>query len=214
MIKISAVIITYNEERNIALCIDSVLPVADEIIVVDSFSKDQTKSICQAKGVRFIEHSFTTHIAQKNFAITQASYDYILSIDGDEYLSKELLQSILEVKKTWPRQAYTMNRLNQYAGKWIRHGIWYPDKKIRLWDRRNGIFGGVNPHDHVILAKGTTMMHLKGDLLHVAYENASQLIKKVQQYSDIFAEQMAFRKKSSTFKMMYKTFFLFLKATF
>src|SRR5687768_2414451 len=105
MIKISVVIITYNEERNIGVCLDSVLPVADEIVVVDSFSKDQTKSICQSKGVRFIENPFASHIGQKNFAIAQASYNYILSIDGDEYLSEQLAKSITEVKKTWPRQA-------------------------------------------------------------------------------------------------------------
>jgi glycosyltransferase involved in cell wall biosynthesis len=214
MVKISAVIITYNEERNIGGCIDSLLPVADEIVVVDSFSKDRTKEICLSKGVRFIEHPFTAHIDQKNFAIAQASYDYILSLDGDEYLSDELLRSVQEVKKTWRYEAYTMNRLNQYGAKWIRHGSWYPDKKIRLWDRRKGVFGGLNPHDHVILQAGTTVQHLRGDLMHLAYQNASQLIVKAQQYSTIFADQKAFRKRVSTFTILYKTLFSFIKSHF
>lgn len=212
MVKISAVIITYNEEKNIGGCIDSLLPVADEIVVVDSFSKDKTKEVCLSKGVRFIEHHFTAHIEQKNFAIAQASHDYILSLDGDEYLSPELLKSIQKAKSTWRYEAYTMNRLNQYATKWIRHGSWYPDKKIRLWDRRKGVFGGLNPHDHVILQNGTSIQHLRGDLMHLAYQNASQLLVKAQQYSNIFAEQMAFRKRVSTFKIIYKTLFSFLKS--
>ncbi|HTE31413.1 MAG TPA: glycosyltransferase [Chryseolinea sp.] len=208
---LTAVIITYNEEKHIARCIDSVAPVADEIIVVDSFSKDATKSICLEKGVRFIEHAFTTHIDQKNYAIACADSDFILSIDGDEYLSEELIASILQVKKSWPCPAYTMNRLNQYGSKWIRHGSWYPDKKIRLWDRRKGVFGGLNPHDQVMLEPGTRVMRLRGELMHLAYQNASQLINKAQQYSSIFAEQNAFRKKVSTIKIIYKTFFSFLK---
>lgn len=212
MVKVSAVIITYNEEKHIGRCIDSLLPVSDEIVVVDSFSSDNTKAICLSRGVRFIEHAFESHIAQKNFAISQAVHEQILSLDGDEYLSPELQQSIARVKNSWPSPAYTMSRLNQYATKWIRHGSWYPDKKIRLWDRRLGVFGGLNPHDHVILSKGTKIQHLEGDLMHLAYQNASQLIKKAQQYSDIFAGQMAFKRRVSTFKIIYKSWFSFVKS--
>ena len=87
MVKISAVIITYNEEKNITRCIDSVRAVSDEIVVIDSYSKDRTKEICLAKGVTFIEHHFRSHIDQKNFAVTRATHQYILSLDADEYLS-------------------------------------------------------------------------------------------------------------------------------
>jgi glycosyltransferase involved in cell wall biosynthesis len=90
MVKISVIIITYNEEKNIRKCIDSVQPIADEIVVVDSFSKDRTKSICEERGVKFIEHTFKNHIDQKNFAVGQASFEYVLSLDADEYLSEEL----------------------------------------------------------------------------------------------------------------------------
>ncbi len=214
MVKISAVIITYNEEKHIGRCIDSILPVADEVVVVDSFSGDNTKAICLSKGVKFIEHPFGSHIDQKNFAIAQATHDQILSLDGDEYLSETLQSSIAKVKSTWPLQAYTMNRLNQYADKWIRHGSWYPDKKIRLWDRRLGVFGGLNPHDHVILNQGTPIQHLDGDLMHLAYQNASQLINKAQQYSSIFAGQMAYKRRVSTFTILYKSFFSFIKSYF
>lgn len=141
MVKISTIIITQNEERNIGRCIDSVLSVADEIVVIDSFSTDRTCDIAAGKGARVVSHLFKSHIDQKNYAITQASYDFVLSLDADEYLSEELTRSILEIKESWPFEAYRMNRLSNYGGKWIRHGNWYPDQKIRLWNKRKGLWG-------------------------------------------------------------------------
>ena len=161
MVKISVLIITYNEEKNIRKCIDSVLPIADEIVVVDSFSKDRTRSICEDRGVKFLEHPFKSHIDQKNFAIGQASFEHVLSLDADEYLSEELMKSIQRVKETWPCNAYRMNRLSNYGGKWIKHGNWYPDQQIRLWNKRIGLWGGDNPHEKIILKRGTRILHLK-----------------------------------------------------
>ena len=155
MVKISAVIITQNEERNIGRCIDSIVSVADEIVVIDSYSTDRTCDIALEKGARVVKHPFKSHIDQKNYAITQASYDVVLSLDADEYLSEELTKSILGVKESWPFEAYRMNRLSNYGGKWIRHGNWYPDQKIRLWNKRKGLWGGENPHDKVVLKKGS-----------------------------------------------------------
>jgi heptosyltransferase-3 len=212
MVKISAVIITQNEEKNIGRCIDSVRLVADEIVVVDSFSKDRTKSICEQKGVRFIEYPFTTHIDQKNFAVGQSNFDCVLSLDADEYLSEELTQSILSIKKTWPGDAYRMNRLSNYGGKWIRHGQWYPDQKIRLWNKAIGVWGGENPHDKVILRRGTRIIHLKGDLLHRAYKNSSETLQKIQRYSDIFARENVGRKSSSAYKIFLRSTWAFFKS--
>ena len=212
MVKISAVIITYNEEKNISRCIESVRPVADDIVVIDSFSKDKTRLICEEKGVRFIEHTFLGHIEQKNFAVTQAIYDHVLSLDADEYLSEELTKSILKVKESWPYEAYRMNRLSNYGGKWIKHGNWYPDQKIRLWNRRIGIWGGENPHDKVILKKGIKVKHLQGDLLHKAYQDAAETLSKVQRYSDIFAHENVGKKSSSGLKIIVRSFFAFFKS--
>lgn len=212
MVKISAVIITYNEERNIGRCINSLLTVADEIVVIDSFSNDRTKEICIEKGIRVVEHPFKSHIDQKNFAVTQATYDIVLSLDADEYLSEELTESILEVKETWPFEAYRMNRLSNYGGKWIRHGNWYPDQKIRLWNRRIGLWGGENPHDMVIIKKGMKIMHLKGDILHRAYTDSTETISKIQNYSEIFARESVGRKKSSVGKIIIRSMFAFLKS--
>ncbi len=210
MVKISVVIITFNEEKNISRCIDSVRPVADEIVVIDSFSKDKTKEICLEKGVRIIEHPFEGHIQQKNFGLTQISYDHVLSLDADEYLSVELTHSILFAKKLWPAEAYEMNRLSSYAGRWMKLSAWYPDRKLRLWNKKLGTWGGDNPHDKVILNKKINVMHLKGDLMHEAYDNAGEFLAKVQSYSDIFANEKRFFLKSSSFKIFYKTLYSFI----
>ena len=133
MIKLSAVIITYNEEEHLDKCLRSLLDVADEIIVVDSYSTDKTKEICERHHVTFIEQEFLGYKEQKNFAMSKASYDYILSLDGDEALSNQLKQSVLKTKANWIYDGYYSNRLNNYCGQWIKHSDWYPDKKLRLF---------------------------------------------------------------------------------
>lgn len=214
MVKISAVIITYNEEKNVGKCIDSVRDVADEILVVDSGSKDATRAICEEKGVRFIEHPFRSHIDQKNFAVEMASSDCVLSLDADEYLSDELSRSIQQVKATWPFLAYRMNRLSNYGGKWIRHGNWYPDRKIRLWNRHAGQWGGESPHEQIVLKEGTRVMQLKGDLLHRAYRDSAEILEKIQRYSEIFARENTGRRASSVFKIFFHSGFAFFKSYF
>ncbi|MFI5135444.1 MAG: glycosyltransferase family 2 protein, partial [Chitinophagales bacterium] len=146
---ISAVIITFNEEKKIARCIDSLNGVADELVVVDSFSTDATVEICKAKSVRFIQHAFEGYIQQKNFAVTQATNDFILSLDADECLSEELRLSILAVKNDLKFDGYIMNRRTNFCGQWIHHSGWYPDRKLRLWNRNKGAWGGTDPHDKV-----------------------------------------------------------------
>jgi glycosyltransferase involved in cell wall biosynthesis len=213
MVSISVVIITYNEEKNIGRCIDSVKDIADEIVVIDSYSTDKTKLICVTKGARFIERAFEGFTAQKNFAVGQASHDFVLALDADEYLSPELKQSILQVKSNWKADGFQMNRLNSYAGKWIKSCGWYPDTKIRLWNRQKGSWQGGLVHESVVMNKDSTVDDLKGDLLHTPYENASQLITKMQQqYADLFAQENANRKKVTTFQIGYKTIASFLKS--
>lgn len=212
MIKLSVVIITYNEEKNIGRCLDSVLPIADDIVVVDSFSKDNTKKICLEKGVRFIEHPFEGHIQQKNFALRQSAYDHVLSLDADEYLSERLLKSIHQVKLSWNACAYRMNRLSSYGGKWIKHGSWYPDRKIRLWDKRKGIWGGENPHDKVLLRGNPKVIQLEGDLMHTAYQDSTETLAKIQSYSTIYKNESVGKKQSSVLKILGHSWFAFLKS--
>ena len=114
MPKISVVVITYNEEKNIGRCLESVKDIADDIVVVDSFSTDSTEEICKKHNARFIKHAFEGHIQQKNYAITQAQYPHILSLDADEALNEELKKSILKVKESWNADGYYFNRLTNY----------------------------------------------------------------------------------------------------
>jgi glycosyltransferase involved in cell wall biosynthesis len=192
-LKISAVIITYNEEANIERCLDSLEGTADEVLVVDSFSSDRTADICKSKGVDFIQHPFDGHIEQKNYALSCASNDYVLSLDADEALSQKLSQSIQAAKQNWTEDGYSVNRLTNYCGKWIRHCGWYPDTKIRLWDRSKGHWGGVNPHDHVVMDEPTRIRPLSGDLLHYSYPTIRDHISQINSFSDI-AARAAFEK--------------------
>ena len=212
--KISACIITFNEEKNIRRCIKSIKPVADEIIVVDSFSKDGTRRICEEEGVKVIEHVFEGHIQQKNFAVSQASNDFVLSLDADEFLSEELANSIKLAKESGTHQAYSMNRLNGIAGRWIRSTDWYPDRKIRLWKKDIGKWGGYNPHDTVIVNRGTEVQHLAGNLMHDSYQNYQEMKQKALQYAKIFANANQHKKSSSTFKAIVKSIYTFIRNYF
>ena len=187
-VQLSAVIITHNEEKNIGRCLESVKGVVDEMVVVDSYSTDRTREICEELGARFIQHTFHGHIQQKNWAIAQASHPYILSLDADECLSESLKGSISEVKKDWKFDGYYFNRLTNYCGKWIRHTTWYPSPKLRLWDSRLGLWGGTNPHDKFILDPAAKKKRLKGDLLHYSYYSLNEHIVQINTFSSIAAQ--------------------------
>lgn len=215
-VKISAVIITFNEERNIGRCLDSLNEVGDEIVVVDSFSTDKTEEICNNKGARFIQNPFKGHIEQKNYAVSRANHDYILSLDADEALSEELKKSILHVKKNWNYDRYSFNRLTNYCGKWIGYCGWYPDKKLKLWDRRKGSWGGVNSHDKVIMDKNSSVNHLHGDLLHYSYYTIRQHISQINSFSNIAAQEAYKKGKKSNFVLdiLLNPLFTFVKKYF
>ncbi len=201
---ISVVIITFNEERNIKRCLESVSPIADEIVVVDSFSTDETKAICLAYGVKFVEHAFEGHIQQKNWAITQAKFPHILSLDADEALDETLKKSILEIKKDFRLAGYTMNRLTNYCGHWVKHCGWYPDTKLRLWDSRCGAWGGDNPHDRYELqSRKNEVAHLNGDLLHYSYYTEADHYKQVEYFTTILAKAQHERGKKSPLIVLY-----------
>jgi len=189
MIKLSVVIITFNEDRNIGRCLSSIKLVADEIVVVDSFSTDKTQEICNSFGVRFIQNHFSGYIAQKNFALAQCQYDYILSLDADEALDETLIEQIGSIKNNWDADAYSFNRLTSHCGKFIYHCGWYPDIKIRLWDRRMGKWGGENPHDKVILSDNARKKHINGDLMHYSYYTLEEHVLQSNRFSTIAAQE-------------------------
>lgn len=205
MTSLSVTIITLNEEKNIRRCIESVKGVADEIIVVDSFSADKTREICMSLNVIFIEHAFAGYIIQKNFALSKASSKYVLSLDADESLSEELARSVLDEKeKDFPADGYTMNRFNFYCGKWIKHGSYYPDRKLRLLNTQKGKWGGTDPHDKIEMQESALVKQLNGDLLHYTYQSFEAHQQKARQFSSIAAKALFEKgKRVSWFKLLF-----------
>ena len=210
--KISAVIITFNEERNIGRCLDALAGVADEVVVVDSFSKDSTEQICRAKGARFIQHAFEGFGTQKNWALKQAFHPYVLSLDADEVLSEALRASILTAKQNWQYDGYTMNRLTNYCGRWIRHSGWYPDRKLRLFDTRKGRWGADDVHEKVEMDAGSSTGHLDGDLLHYSYYSVQEHIGRVHRYAEMAASALhAQGKRASWLNVIFSPVFKFFR---
>ena len=208
--RLSVVIITFNEEKNIGRCIDSVKNVADEIIVVDSCSTDKTAEIAKSKGAEVILQPFLGYVEQKNMALEVANSDFVLSLDADEALDKILESSILEAKNDFNFKGYSMNRCTNYCGKFIRHGAWYPDKKLRLIDKKNAYWGGDNPHDKLILKDEGPIKHLKGDILHYSYNSIEEHVQQNNKFSTISAETYFKRgKKTNVFKMIVHPFWAF-----
>jgi len=186
--KISATIITYNEERNIARAIES-LRCSDEILVVDSGSTDRTIEIAGKLGARIVEHPFKGYAEQKNYAAEQAENDWILAIDADESLSEGLEGEILHVKKNGPEyDAYTVPRLAQYLGRWILHSGWHPDRKVRLYDRRRARWAGDFVHESVQV--DGRVGHLRSNLLHFTCDSLSEHLRTMDRYTTLAAEQL------------------------
>lgn len=212
MRKLSAVIITFNEERNISRCLESLHDIVDEIIIIDSFSTDKTQEIASTFNAIFIRHTFQGHIQQKNFALSQASNDFVISLDADEALSDTLKKNILKVKEEEDADGYSMNRLSNYCGHWIRHGSWYPDKKLRIFNRTKVQWAGVNPHDKAEAIDGTVIKHLEGDLLHYTYYTIEEHVRKLDYFSSIAAK--AYFEKSKTagwFDLLIRPWFAFFR---
>jgi glycosyltransferase involved in cell wall biosynthesis len=215
MEKLTALIITFNEEKNIGRCIDSLLPVADEIIVLDSFSTDNTVAIATSKGAVVHQQAFAGYKQQKNAVLAMAANNYVLSLDADEMLSEELAASIITAKKQFGYKAYTMNRCNVYCGKYIRRGLWYPDRKLRLFDKRLARWVGYNPHDRVEMKGNTTMEHLKGDIIHFAFDTVEIHRQKNDRVASLVAASMIEAGvKPQLYKMVINPLWSFLNGYF
>jgi glycosyltransferase involved in cell wall biosynthesis len=204
MVLLSAVIITYNEEGNIERCINSLKNIADEVIVVDSYSTDNTVALAATQGAKVIQRIFNGYGEQKHFAQLQAANDWILSLDADEVVSPELESSILEVKTNPRFNAYEVNILPNYCGHWIRHCGWYPEPKIRLWNRTKGAMNNNMVHEEWMLNDKTGRIgHLKGDLLHYSYRTVSDHVRKLEQYSELKARAAVAQGKKVTLLMVW-----------
>ena len=201
--KLSAVIITFNEERNLQRCLDSLKGVADEIVVVDSFSTDATRRIAEGAGAIFIQHAFEGHIQQKNVALSRATHEWILSLDADEALDAALRVSILQVKASGEANGYSMNRLTNYCGHWVKHCGWYPDTKVRLIRSGRGSWTGVNPHDRLELHDNQSAVHIEGDILHYSYYTLDDHRKQIEYFGNIAARELFQRNKTISWPMVF-----------
>jgi len=190
--KITATIITLNEERNIARAIES-LRCCSEILVVDSGSADRTMELAEKHGAKVVESPWPGYAAQKNYAADQASNDWILSIDADEVVSEALDGEIWQLKRNGAAyDAYTMPRLAQYLGRWILHSGWYPDRKIRLYDRRKAKWTGKFVHEN--LEVNGRIGHLQSNLLHFTCDSLSEHLKTMDRYTTLAAEELVSQK--------------------
>jgi glycosyltransferase involved in cell wall biosynthesis len=189
MPKLSACIISFNEENKIEDCLQSLLQVADEIVVVDSLSTDRTVEIAEKYTDKIIHQKFLGHIEQKNLAVEKATNDWIISLDCDERLSAELQQSILAIKdRLADADAYCMSRKTFYVYRWLKH-CWYPDVKTRLFNRNTAHWGGTNPHDHII-TKGSHIVQLKGDIYHYSFDSISDHLQTIDKFTEIGADEL------------------------
>lgn len=219
MDKLSVVIITHNEESNIGRCLDSVAKVADEIVVVDAYSTDKTEEICRQFCVRFYQREWDDFSSQKNYANERASYDYVLSIDADEALSEELIRSILQEKSNGLHGAYWFNRLTYFCGYPVRHCGWYPDRKLRIWDKNEARWSGL-VHEELKFGEKPKKTVLDGDLLHYTIERLDQQVEKIMRYTNYRVETALKNGKRATLaalllKPMFKFFKIYvLKAGF
>ena len=190
----SVTIITFNEEKNLPECLASV-SWADEVVVIDSGSTDQTEAIARAHGCKVYHHSWEGMREQKNHATEKAAGPWILNLDADERVSPELALMIQEELSAPRHSAYEFPRKNFFLGKWMRHGGWYPDAVLRLFRKGEGAFGGVNPHANVVLHQSGRIGRLSAPLVHFTYFTLEQYVKKQYVYADAAAREIFLRKR-------------------
>ena len=188
--KLSATIITLNEERNIERCIVSLKNVADEIIVLDSNSTDETEDICNRHGVTFVKRDWEGYAASKNYLNSLAKFDYILSMDADEAIDGELEDEILKIKLLEHPEIYSLNRMTNYCGKWIKHSGWYPDVKTRIFPKDTCYWDGEFVHEELVYPKGAIITQLKGHLSHYSYYSFKGHRERADKYSILTAKKM------------------------
>jgi glycosyltransferase involved in cell wall biosynthesis len=190
--KISATIVTLDEERNIARAIDGLRPCVDEIVVVDSGSSDRTREIAVELGARVVREEWRGYAEQKNFAAASAAHDWILSIDADEELTPALtaeIGALREQAEPTDMGGWTMPRRARYLGRWIGHSGWYPDRKIRLYHRGRGAWKGERVHESVAVTGAVGA--LRNDLLHYTCDSLGQHLRTIDRYTALAAQALA-----------------------
>jgi len=212
MQKISAVIITYNEEAAIERCLRSVVPFCDEIVVVDSFSTDATVEIVRKFTDKVYQRKPDTLIGQINYATSLALNDWVFCIDADERVPEKLCQTIISMKTSdFDADGYSVNRLNYYVNDFFKYCGWYPDRKIRLFNKTLGLWGGTEPHYEVIMKSGTKVKFLNCDLVHFTYRNITHQVEKMNRFSTQAADSKI-KVSFITVRIIVHPLFRFIKA--
>jgi glycosyltransferase involved in cell wall biosynthesis len=208
---ISATLIVYNEEHNIADALQS-LSWADDIVVVDSGSNDATLEICRRYTDRIFHRDWTGYVDQKNFAVENARHNWIFSLDADERVSPELRGEILELAgKGFLKPGYKIPRVAFFMGRWIRHGDWYPDYQLRLFDRKHGRWEGGRVHESVKIRE--TPGFLKGDIHHFTYRSLSDYLRRLEIYSNLAAfDYQQKGRRATPFTLLFNPVAAFVKA--
>jgi len=202
MHKFSVVIITYNEEKIIEKCLLAAKQVSDDIVVIDSFSVDKTKAICEKLGANVIQQKWLGYSAQKNFANSYCNYDWILFLDADEILSEKAILEYKQIKFTDKNIIYEISRLNNYCGKWIKHGRWYPEWRKRLYNKNFAQWNNDLVHEDVEtiekLAK-YKLVRLQGDVFHYSMQSKAEHLEKIELYARLSSEKLFSKSKKATF---------------
>ncbi|MFN8353988.1 MAG: glycosyltransferase family 2 protein [Spirosomataceae bacterium] len=213
---LSAVVITFNEAANIAACLDSLRQVTDDIVVMDSFSTDQTASICQQKGVRFYQRAWEGYSAQKNAGNALAQHDWILSLDADERLSAELAAAIRATfSQPLQADAFDLRFQTHFGGKAIRFGGWNPEWHIRLFNKQKIGWNTDAVHEGLTIQPSHRVQQLKGYVLHFTVDTPAQFVAKTERYSSLFAERAMHQgKKTNWVKLWLSPVFRFVSEYF
>ncbi|MDQ3015699.1 MAG: glycosyltransferase family 2 protein [Bacteroidota bacterium] len=202
---LSVVVMTYNEEKNISQCLRSVEGLSNDVLVFDSYSTDNTVELASSLGARVEQFTFDTYADQRRRMIRMAKHDWILTLDADEFLSPELKASILQSAGSENFDGYTSNRKSKIGARWMNHGSWYPDSKIRMFDRRKFSVEGYDVHETIVPVSNAKVGHLEGDLMHHADEDIQARYEKVNRYSTRAAEGLFHIKKRTNFlKIFFK----------
>ena len=203
LLPISAVIITKNEAANIQRCIRALQQVASEVLIVDAHSTDDTVAIARKMGARVIQKKWEGYGINKNFGNEIATYDWILSIDADEVLSTDLIQTLQHLVLN-QQKVYAMSRLVNYMGQWVYHSGWYNDWKVRLfhkaivqWEESALV------HERLQIPVTKEVVRLKGELYHYSYKSEEDHWNKIEHYAQLAAQQMAQEHRSASFLKLY-----------
>jgi glycosyltransferase involved in cell wall biosynthesis len=198
----SAVIISHNEARTIGQCVEALRKVCDEVLVLDSQSTDGTIEICEKLGARVVQQQWLGYSKTKNLGNQMARHDWILSIDSDEILSDELIETLRQLK---PEQGkvYALDRVTEFEGKWVWHSGWYPEWKPRLFDRRQVEWQGDFVHETLRMPADTKVVRLKGKLFHYSYKDTDDHLRRLEKYARLGAEGQFAAGKKVTFVKRY-----------